>query len=164
VPATPRRLVDNNGASGRKRSAEEMISVTSKKSRRSSKEVHCLQANTIMQTKKKKKKAMKLATTRITAKNLLPKGHAEKKSINCIVKEVNMSCDSNISPKTAGTYALKGRINTSPLKRGPVDDFPKPVLESLKWAYVSGPVVQPTDKTHTRCITNGYLRMKHDRG
>jgi len=29
---------------------------------------------------------------------------------------------------------------------------------------VSGPVVRPTDETHTRCITNGYLRMKHDRG
>jgi len=30
--------------------------------------------------------------------------------------------------------------------------------------HVSGPVVQPTDETHARCITNGYLRMKHDRG
>jgi len=29
---------------------------------------------------------------------------------------------------------------------------------------VSGPVVRPTDETHARCITNGYLRMKHDRG
>jgi len=28
---------------------------------------------------------------------------------------------------------------------------------------VSGPVVRPADETHTRCITNGYLRMKHDR-
>jgi len=27
---------------------------------------------------------------------------------------------------------------------------------------VSGPVVRPTDETHTRCITNGYLQMKHD--
>jgi len=29
---------------------------------------------------------------------------------------------------------------------------------------VSGPVVRPTDKTRARCITNGYLQMKHDRG
>jgi len=29
---------------------------------------------------------------------------------------------------------------------------------------VSGPVVGPTVKTHTRFITNGYLRMKHGRG
>jgi len=30
--------------------------------------------------------------------------------------------------------------------------------------FVSGSVVRPTDETHTRCITNNYLRMKHDRG
>jgi len=29
---------------------------------------------------------------------------------------------------------------------------------------VSGPVVRPTDETHTRCDTNGYLRITHDRG
>jgi len=29
--------------------------------------------------------------------------------------------------------------------------------------HVSGPVVQPTVETHTRFITNGYLRMKHGR-
>jgi len=29
---------------------------------------------------------------------------------------------------------------------------------------VSGRVVQPTDGTHARFITNGYLRMKHGRG
>jgi len=29
---------------------------------------------------------------------------------------------------------------------------------------VNGPVVQPTDETHTRCFTNGYLRIQRDRG
>jgi len=29
---------------------------------------------------------------------------------------------------------------------------------------VSGPVVRPADETHTRCTTNGHLRMKHDCG
>jgi len=29
---------------------------------------------------------------------------------------------------------------------------------------VSGPVVRPADETHARCITNGYLRIRHDRG
>jgi len=29
---------------------------------------------------------------------------------------------------------------------------------------VSGPVVRPTDETHRRCDTNGYLRITHDRG
>jgi len=81
--------------------------------------------------------AMKLATSQITESNLLPKGDPAKKSINCIVKEANALCDSNISPKTADTYVLKGRINTSPLKRGPMGDFTKPILESLKSAYAS---------------------------
>jgi len=43
----------------------------------------------------------------------------------------------NISPKTAGTYVKLGRINASPLKRGPVGPFLKPILDSLRWAYVS---------------------------
>jgi len=89
-----------------------------------------------MQTKKEST-ALKLATSRIAASNKFPKGHAEKKSINTIVKEVNDLCGSNISPKTAGTYVKKRRINTSPLKKGPIGSFPKPVLESLKWAYAS---------------------------
>jgi len=29
---------------------------------------------------------------------------------------------------------------------------------------VSGPVVRPTDRTHARLVTNGYLRMEHGRG
>jgi len=29
---------------------------------------------------------------------------------------------------------------------------------------VSGPVVRPTDETPTRCFTNGYLRIQHERG
>jgi len=29
---------------------------------------------------------------------------------------------------------------------------------------VSRPVVRPTDETHTRCDTNGYLQITHDRG
>jgi len=29
---------------------------------------------------------------------------------------------------------------------------------------VSGPVVRHADETHARCITNGYLQMKHDHG
>jgi len=128
VVATPRRL--------EKRPAGDGTSVTSKKSRRSSKEVHRVQAHFIMQTKKEST-ALKLATSRIAASNELPIGHPDKKSINTIVKEVNDLCDSNVSPKTAGTYVKKGRINTSPLKRGPIGSFPKPTLDSLKWAYAS---------------------------
>jgi len=135
--ATPRRLDDNGG---RKRSAEDSISGSvsskSKKSRRSSKEVHRLQANVIMQTKKESM-AMKLATSRINANNQLPQGHKDKKSIDQIVREVNAACESNISPKTAGTYVKKGRIKSSPLKRGPVGAFTKQILDSLKWVTTS---------------------------
>jgi len=95
-----------------------------------------VQAHFIMQTKKEST-ALKLATSRIAASNELPIGHADKKSINAIVKEVNDFCGGNVSPKTAGSYVKKGRINTSPLKRGPVGSFPKPTLESLKWAHAS---------------------------
>ena len=133
---TPRRL--NEDANSKKRPAEDGASLTSSKSRtrRSSKEVHRVKAYIIMQSKKDSR-AMKMATTKIAESQALPKGHADKKSINTIVKEVNDMCDSSISPKTAGTYVLKGRINTSPLKRGPVGAFAKPILDSLKWAYVS---------------------------
>jgi len=136
VVATPRLLAGDDD-DGRKRAAEDTISVSlSKKSGRSSKEVHRLQANIIMQTRKESM-AMKMATTRIVASKALSKGHTEKKSINCIVKEGNEACNSNISPKTAGTYVVKGRINTSLLKRGPTGSFTKSMLESLKWAYAS---------------------------
>jgi len=42
------------------------------------------------------------------------------------------------------------------------DKFQK-ILRELR-ENVSGPVVRPTDETHTRCDTNGYLRITHDRG
>jgi len=35
------------------------------------------------------------------------------------------------------------------------------IFENLS---VSGPVVRPTDETHTCCDMNGYLRITHDRG
>jgi len=121
--ATPRR-VDDNGCG--KRSAEDSTSVSvsskQKKERRSSKEVHWLQANVIMQTKNESM-AMKLATRRIDANNQLPQCHKNKKSINQIVREVNAACESNMSPKTTRTHVKKGRINSSPLKRGPVGSF-----------------------------------------
>ena len=133
VSATPRRLEEEKIG---KRPADEEETVSSKKSRRSSKEVQRLQANFIMQTKNESS-AMKLAASRIAKSNELPKGHKDKRSINTVVKEVNSIYNSNISPKTAGTYVQKGRINTSPLKRGPVGSFQKPILDSLRWAYVS---------------------------
>jgi len=141
---TPRRLMEvppevQEAEGNKKRKADDAstsASSKSKRTRRSSKEFHRVQANVIMQTKKESA-AMKLATTRIEASKKLPDGHPDKKSMNQIVKEVNTLCDSNISPKTVGKYVRQGLINMSPLKRGPVGAFPKPILASLKWSYAT---------------------------
>ena len=89
VAPTPRRLLDVAVEDNRKRSAEDTSISTgsSKRSSRSSKEVHQVQAHVIMQTKKESK-AMKLATSRIETNNKLADGYPNKKSINSIVKEV----------------------------------------------------------------------------
>jgi len=72
---------------GKPPAEEEEGAVTSKKSRRSTKEVHHLQANFIMQTKKESS-ALKLVTTRIAKSNKLPKSHPDKKSIKAVVKKL----------------------------------------------------------------------------
>jgi len=38
----------------------------------------------------------------------------------------------------------------------------RPACLMKQFSFVSGPVVRPTDETHTRCFTNGYLRIQHD--
>jgi len=45
-----------------------------------------------------------------------------------------------------------------------VPDEGADVLNDLRdrAVIVSGPVVRPTDETHARCFTNGYLRIQHD--
>jgi len=148
VAPTPRQLLGtgmpSEGEGGgevqgnKKRSGDKDTTCTAstKRSRRSSKEVHRVQAHVIMQTKKEAD-AMKQAMTRIDASNKLEASHPDKKSINQIVKEVNDLCGSNISPKTVGKYVRAGMINVSPLKRGPVGPFSKAILESLKWAHAS---------------------------
>jgi len=40
----------------------------------------------------------------------------------------------------------------------------KLTLKATPKVVVSGPVVRPMDETPTRCFTNGYLRIQHDRG
>ncbi len=110
--------------------------IPSKKRRKSSKQVQQDQAKRRRQ-EEKEKKAMKLATVRIKKNKQYPKGHKNKISILQIVKEVNALCESNISHKTAAAYVRNGLVNVSPLKRGPVGDFPKPILDALTWAYAT---------------------------
>ena len=132
--AAPRRLLDSTPSVGSKRSAVAVTGTPKKKHRRSSGEAHGEQANVIMKTNKESQ-AMKLAAVRIAHNKALPPGHPDKKSTNEIVKAVNVLCNSNTSPKTAGAYARKGLVDTSPLKRGPCGEFSKAVFASLKGAY-----------------------------
>jgi len=44
------------------------------------------------------------------------------------------------------------------------DRWHQQARRTVKSKCVNGPVVQPTDEAHARCITNGYLGIKHDRG
>ena len=81
------------------------------------------------------KKAMKAATILIKRNLDLPKKHPEKKSIDQIVKATNQRYNSTITSKSAGRYVRRGMIGQSPLKKGPIGDFPKPVYNALKGAY-----------------------------
>ena len=105
-------------------------------SRRSAKDMQ--RHNAVMAAAKgRKKSAMKAATTLIKENKLLPSGHAKKKSITRIVKEVNANFGSNVSHNTAARYVRKGLVGTSPLKTGPMGDFPKHVYTALKGAYTT---------------------------
>jgi hypothetical protein len=80
---------------------------------------------------------MKVATARIKRSLDLPAGHTEKKSIRVIVEEVNKVYGSNVNPQTAGRYVRQGLVGMSPLKTGPVGDFPKVIYEALQGAYTT---------------------------
>jgi hypothetical protein len=85
----------------------------------------------------RKKVAMKVATNRIKRNLELPADNPNKKTIRVIVEEVNEAYNSNIHPQTAARYVRKGMAGMSPLKTGPVGDFPKHIYESLKGAFTT---------------------------
>ncbi len=125
---TPRRLLGEE--------ENDTEAPPSKKSRRSSRDVHAMQAE-----KAKRKKvealAMKVATRRVNYNNSLAKNNPNKKSINFIVDEINTIYGSNISPKTVGRYVRKGMIGMSPMKKGPASDIPRAIYTSLKMAFAT---------------------------
>lgn len=84
-----------------------------------------------------RKAAMKAATLHAHSMKAIKKTSPEYKSIDAIVKETNASMKSNLSRKTVARYVREGWIGTSPLKQGPVGDFPKRIYFSLKGAYAS---------------------------
>jgi hypothetical protein len=113
-----------------------LVVVGEKKQRRTVKELNRFHSKQNA-GKEKQKLAMKAATTRIKRSKDLPKGHPEKKTIKVIVKEVNDAYNANVSMKTAADYVRKGFIGTSPLKPGPIGDFPKFIYDALKGAFAS---------------------------
>jgi hypothetical protein len=106
------------------------------KTRRSVKEVQRFNAKANA-AKERKKQAMKVATLRIKRSLELASEHAEKKSIRVIVDEVNQVYGTSINAQTAARYVRKGLVGTSPLKTGPVGDFPKVIYNALIGAYAT---------------------------
>jgi hypothetical protein len=107
-----------------------------KKGRATSKQVQKTNALKAL-NKHHNKLAMKQATLLIARNKLLDKNHPEKKTIDVIVKECNKRMNANISATTAAQYVREGRIGISPRKRGPANEFDKPVWTALKGAFVT---------------------------
>ena len=113
-----------------------MILKPSKKSRRSSRDVHAEQASKA-RLKKVESIAMKAATRRVEQNNILANNNLSKKSLNAIVAEVNHLHGSNLSPIAINRYVRKGMIGLSPMKKGPTGSIPRPICHSLKIAYAT---------------------------
>jgi hypothetical protein len=107
-----------------------------KKYRRSVKDLNRFHSK-LNANKEKQKLALKAATTRIKRSKELPPGDPRKKSVRVIVQEINEAYSSNVSAKTAAAYVRKGRVGWSPLKTGPIGDFPKVIYEALKGAFAT---------------------------
>jgi hypothetical protein len=104
---------------------------SSKKSRRSSRAVQQDEA-LICKKRKIESRGMKAATTRIHQNHMLSPSNPAKKSHAAIVREVNESFGPNVNAKTAARMVKEGRIGVSPLKRGPVGNFPKNIWVAMK--------------------------------
>lgn len=142
TPATParRRLVVDEVSTatsvseGSPKSPDKIPPAKGKRTRRSCRELQRENAAVILQ-KQRNSAAMKAATRLIKTNKELPK--RERKTMGSIVSATNKKFGSNINTKTAGRYVLQGLVGTSPLKKGPVGDFPKRVYTALKGAFTT---------------------------
>ena len=126
-----------SSSSGAEGSTSTLSSVsTSKKQRRSPKEVQRANAMVIAQTQKDKE-AMKQATVLIKRNNDLPMNDPNRLTMVDIVASVNNRTGVNINVKTASRYVRNGMINCSPLKRGPTGHLPKRIYTALKGAFTT---------------------------
>jgi hypothetical protein len=97
----------------------------------------CLQRHNALLAagKERNSKAMKCATTIIQNNLALDANDPLKKTAAEIVAAANKRFNSTINAKTAGRYVRLGMVGQSPLKRGPVGDFPIATYAALKGAY-----------------------------
>jgi hypothetical protein len=81
----------------------------------------------------RKNMTVKIATRLVENEKTV--GAMNRKSIAVIVRGVNATHDTNLAVSTVTRYVQNGWIGESPLKRGPVGDFPKPIYKALKGSY-----------------------------
>ena len=107
-----------------------------KKNRRSTKELHRINAKAAT-ARALESQALKVATAKVAANSELSKKDPNYLSANKIVEKVNKDFGSNIRTKTATRYVREGLIGVSPMKKGPVGDFPKYIYSALKGAFTT---------------------------
>jgi hypothetical protein len=107
-----------------------------KKRRATSKEVQALAADKAKK-KLKDKMAMKQVTVLVERNNALSKNDPNKRTMVDLVAQTNERLGSSVSVVTVGRYVREGMIGVSPMKRGPVGDFPSHWYNALKGAYIT---------------------------
>ena len=126
-------LLGESSTDGNKESTTTSVQ-TSKKTRRTPKETQ-RNAAKVCALRQKNRIAMKTATKLITENNQLGQKDPMRRSINEIVQLANTTFGSNLNAKTVARYVRDGRVGESPMKRGPIGDFSKPVYSALKGAF-----------------------------
>jgi len=102
------------------------------KRRRTSKQKHQDDADK-KRRQNNEKAAIKMATREIDFRTR----QGEKVSQRFVVDRINKHMSSNVSTKTTSQMVREGRIGVSPLKKGPVGDFPKAIWSQMEIAFVS---------------------------
>jgi len=87
--------------------------------------------------KEANRQAMKVITVAVDKNNKRAANDPEKTSNAEIIRRVNKAYKSSVDPKTVSRYVKNNMIGVSPMKRGPVGDFPKQIWNALKGAYVT---------------------------
>jgi len=102
------------------------------KHRQTSKQKHQEDADE-KRRKNKEKAALKMATKEIHFQLRIGAPISQREVVN----HINNCMGTNVSSKTISQMIREGRIRMSPLKKGPVGDFAKPVRENMETAFVT---------------------------